>query len=286
MKYTDTTVSEAFMEEIARDESKISLARAGLIFAQRRYPDVDCSWYTAQLDLVAAEIQRKISGENSSASKLGTTVNYLFGELGYQGNAEDYYDPRNSFINEVIERRIGIPISLSVVFLEIATRIGLIANGVAFPGHFLVRVDQAQADNASAIIVDPFDGGTSLGFEMFVARFRKRMEEPVDERRIAKLLEPAPKKDILIRQFRNLLAIYSNKRLAEDCLYVVNHILHLDPNLLNELIHRGKLLSEMGHNDAAAQDFERALLNCEDKSLQATLENALREARLERKPLH
>ena len=98
--------------------------------------------------------------------------------------------------------------------------------------------------------------------------------------------EPATKKDILIRQFRNLLAIYSNKRSAEDCLYVVNHILHLDPNLLNELIHRGKLLSEMGHKDAAARDFEHALLVCEDDSLRATLQQALRDAKIERKPLH
>lgn len=286
MKYTDTTVSEAFMEEVAHDERELSLARAGLLFAQTRYPDIDCSWYTAQLDLVAGEISKKIAGEDSGTSTLGTTVDYLFGDLGYQGNAQDYYDPRNSFINEVIERRIGIPISLSVVFIEVANRVGLLANGVAFPGHFLVRVDQSRTDNTSAVIVDPFDGGTSLGFEMFVARFRKRMEEPIDEVKIANLLEPATKKDILIRQFRNLLAIYSNKRSAEDCLYVVNHILHLDPNLLNELIHRGKLLSEMGHKDAAARDFEHALLVCEDDSLRATLQQALRDAKIERKPLH
>ncbi|MGR8946820.1 MAG: SirB1 family protein [Gammaproteobacteria bacterium] len=286
MKYTDTTVNEAFKEEVAHDEANLSLARAGLVFAQVRYPDIDCSWYGKQLDIVAEEILKRLAGENSGSSKLRVTVEYLFEELGYQGNAQDYYDPRNSFINEVIERRLGIPISLSVILLEVASKVGLSANGVAFPGHFLVRVDNAGTDSTSAIIVDAFDGGTSLGIEMFIARFRKRMEQAPNKAAVEQLLAPASKRDILIRQFRNLLAIYSNRRSPEDCLYVVNHILHLNPNLLNELIHRGRLLFEMGHNDAAIQDYERALLVCEDDSLKYTLETALRDAKSQRKPLH
>ena len=136
MKYTDTTVNEAFMEEVAHDEVNLSLARAGLIFARVRYPEIDCSWYGKQLDIVAEEILRRFDGNDVGSTKLDLTVEYLFGELGYQGNAQDYYDPRNSFINEVIERRIGIPISLSVIFLEVASKVGLTANGVAIPRTF------------------------------------------------------------------------------------------------------------------------------------------------------
>ena len=248
MKYTDTSVSDEFAAEVAQADSDISLGQAGLLFAKSHYPELDCGWYTEQLDIVADAIQSRISQADPDTTILGTTIDYLFGELGYQGNAEDYYDPKNSFINEVIDRRIGIPISLSVVFLEIASRIGITANGVAFPGHFLVRVSETEL--SEPVIVDPFDNGTSLGIEMFVARFRKRIEKPMSKEIITRMLAPATNREILIRQFRNLLAIYSNQRSPEDCLLVVNHILHLNPDLLNEIIHRGKVYDEMGYKEA------------------------------------
>ena len=284
MKYTDTSVSEAFATEVDQKENAISLGRAGLLFAQSHYPDLDCDWYLKQFDIVADAIQSRISQAQSGETRLGVTIEYLFGELGYQGNAEDYYDPRNSFINEVIDRRIGIPISLSVVFLEIASRVGIKANGVAFPGHFLVRVSESEV--SEPVIVDPFDNGTSLGLEMFVARFRKRLDKPMSKEIITKMLSPASKRDILIRQLRNLLAIYSNKRSLEDCLLVVNHILYLNPDLLNEIIHRGKLYDEMGYKEAAVLDYEKALSLSEDKALTASLETALHAAKLENKPIH
>ena len=284
MKYTDTSVSDAFAAEVAQADSDISLGQAGLQFAKSHYPELDCAWYTEQLDIAADAIQRRISQAGPDTTMLGTTIDYLFGELGYQGNAEDYYDPRNSFINEVIDRRIGIPISLSVVFLEIASRIGITANGVAFPGHFLVQVSETEL--SEPVIVDPFDNGTSLGMEMFVARFRKRIEKPMSKEIINRMLAPATKREILIRQFRNLLAIYSNQRSLEDCLLVVNHILHLNPDLLNEIIHRGKLYDQMGYKEAAIQDYEKALNLSEDGALTAGLEAALRAAKLDSKPIH
>ena len=93
MKYTDTSVSEAFATEVDQNENAISLGRAGLLFAQSHYPDLDCDWYLKQFDIVADAIQSRISQAQSAETRLGVTIEYLFGELGYQGNAEDYYDP-------------------------------------------------------------------------------------------------------------------------------------------------------------------------------------------------
>ena len=286
MKFTDTSVSEAFAAEVEQEDAAISLGRAGLFFARTYYPDLDCDWYTAQLDLVAETVLRQLSQQQSGVTKLGATIDYMFGELGYRGNAKDYYDPKNSFINEVIERRLGIPISLSVVFLEVARRVGLQADGVAFPGHFLVRVSTTENGAPEPVIVDPFDSGTTLGMEMFVARFRQRLEKPMSKNVVIQMLAPATNKDILIRQFRNLLAIYSNKRSLENCLLVVNHILHLAPDSLNEIIHRGRLFDEMGYKDAAIPDYERALSLCDDRALIESLEAALRAAKLTNKPVH
>lgn len=284
MKYTDTSVSHAFIAEVAQNDEAISLGRAGLFFAKSYYPDLDEAWYAEQLDLVANAILARLDQDHLDETRLGATVEYLFGELGYHGNDQDYYDPKNSFINEVIDRRTGIPISLSVVLIEIANRVGINAHGVAFPGHFLVRVESTETPEP--VIVDAFDHGTSLGMEMFIARFRKRMEKPMNKSVIEGMLAPASKADILIRQFRNLLAIYSNRRSLEDCLLVVNHILHLKPDSINEVIHRGKLFDQLGYKEAAVQDYQTALNLSDDAALSASLEAAVRAAKLENKPVH
>ncbi|MEM7469469.1 MAG: transglutaminase family protein [Pseudomonadota bacterium] len=285
MKYTDSTVSADFIDEVARQENELSLARAGLLFAKACYPDISCSWYLRQLDLVADEIAKKIDHNSDARTKLSATSDYVFRELGYQGNTEDYYDPKNSFLNEVIERRVGIPISLSVIFLEIADRVGLVAKGVAFPGHFLIKVDD-ETTFTEPQIIDAFDGGACLGQDMFVARFRQRMQKPMSATVVAQMLAPAAKRDILIRQLRNLLAIFSKQGSAENSLIVVNHILHLVPDSSYELVQRGKLFREMGYQDAAIVDFERALANCDEPTFAEQLMNAIRQAKLEGKSVH
>lgn len=286
MKYTDTTVSDLFRAEVEKPEAEISLTRASLYFAKSRYPDVNCEWYLEQLSLVANEVLKR-SGEGAPFDrKLSTLIDYLFGELGYQGNAEDYYDPKNSFLNEVIERRLGIPISLSVIFLDIAGRVGLNAVGVPFPGHFLVRISDPEQMHLEPIIVDAFDGGTSLELSKFVSRFLQRLDTPVEPVEVERMLQPTTKAEILIRQFRNLLAIYSNEKSQAGCLLAVNHILHLDGSLLNELLHRGALLTEMGNSNAAILDYERALRLSNDPTLNEKLQTLLRDAKIKRETLH
>ena len=286
MKYIDTTVSESFREEVSKPDSVLSLARAGLYFAKSRYSNVDCFWYLEQLALAANEILKQVSEKDSFERKLSIVTGYLFDELGYEGNAENYYDPKNSYLHEVIERRVGIPISLSVIFLDIADRVGINAVGVPFPGHFLVRASDPKHSNFDPMIVDPFDGGSCLSQDLFVSRFQDRLETPRERAEVEAMLRPASKKEIIIRQFRNLLAIYSNEKSFEECLLVVNHILYLAPDMLNELLHRGGLFSEMGHPSAAIIDFERALTLSNDPELTQKLHTLIHDAKLQRKPVH
>ena len=154
----ESEVSHAFLQEIGQGGDSFNLARAALLFARSAYPNLDCGWYLGQLDLIAKDVSVRCAASASLNDLLETLREYFFQQLGYSGNIEDYYDPRNSYLNEVIDRRTGIPITLSIVFLEIADRLGLDACGISFPGHFLIGVN----DGVDELIVDAFDGGTAL----------------------------------------------------------------------------------------------------------------------------
>lgn len=255
MQYFETIVSKAFAQEVALPESEMNLARAGLLFARAEYPQLDCDWYLGQLDLIASDISARSDPESDLAVRLEVMNNYLFGDLGYTGNLDDYYDPRNSYLNEVMDRRVGLPITLSIVFLELAERVGLSARGISFPGHFLVAVSEGNGD----LIVDAFDGGVSLARSTFLERLLERAESDTSIEALESALAPASKADILLRQLRNLKAVYTELGEVEKSLNVTNHMLTIAPDLLTELLERAALYSSLGYSRGAVEDYERAL---------------------------
>lgn len=255
MQFIETAVSESFIREVSLPDPEMSLARAGLFFAEGEYPELDCSWYLGQLDLIAACIEERLDRHSNLAERLGAMNRYLFNDLGYAGNVDDYYDPRNSYLNEVIDRRLGLPITLSIVFLELAERIGLRAHGVSFPGHFLVAVSDFEHD----IIVDAFDGGLTLSRATFIQRLHDRATSETSVEALEATLSPASNADILLRQLRNLKATYAKQGNVQKTLNLVNHMLAVDQNLLTELLERAALYDTLGYARGAAQDYERAL---------------------------
>ena len=255
MQFIETTVSEAFAKEVEQRDTEINLARAGLMFARSEYPQLDSAWYLGQLDLIAASISARVDPDADLNTRLVVMNKYLFGELGYSGNFENYYDPRNSYLNEVIDRRIGLPITLSIVFLELAERIGIDAQGLSFPGHFLVAV----ADGSNNIIVDAFDGGAALSRDTFLQRLLERAEPNTSVKTLEVALRPASKVEILLRQLRNLKAIYADQGLLEKTLNTINHMLVIDKGLLPELLERGALYDSLGYARGAVHDYESAL---------------------------
>jgi len=282
MQYTETVVSESFSSEVALPESDLNLARAGLLFARTEYPDLDCGWYLSQLDLIASGIGSRTQDGADVAARLDTMNAYLFGDLGYSGNVEDYYDPRNSYLNEVIDRRVGLPITLSILYLELAQRLGIPARGISFPGHFLVGVTTEEGD----MIVDAFDAGAKLDRHTFVERLRERAESETSIEALEHALKPASKVEILLRQLRNLKSIYAERGDIEKSLNIMNHMLATHPDLLPELLERAALFDTLGYARGAAVDYERALALLPEGFDRADIDERLDQARAKSEQLH
>jgi len=186
---------------------------------------------------------------------------FLFGELGYRGNTRDYYDPRNSYLNDVLDRRTGIPITLSVLYMELGRRVGLAVDGVSFPGHFLVRVQL----RGGVIVLDPFAGGAPQSEAELRARLKRVIPEgvaddvPVAELPLDQFLEPASKRQILLRLLRNLKTIYRDADKPERQLEVLNRMLAVTPEAAAELRDRGQVYQRLECWQPALKDFTEYL---------------------------
>lgn len=188
-----------------RDED-ISLAEGALWIAAVEYPGLVIEDYLAQLNDMAARLRARLRADIATAEKLLILNRYLFDELGFSGNTGDYYDPRNSFLNEVLERRLGIPITLGLVYIEIGRRVGLGLHGVSFPGHFLVKC----ALRDGMVVLDPYSGGVSLGVDELQQRLRAAGSPgDVEDNVLAHLLGAAPNREVLARMLRNLKGVYT-----------------------------------------------------------------------------
>jgi len=240
------------LERLAAREP-IDLARAALAIAREEYPDLDEARYVRALDEFAAQVTRGLPARALAERRVGRLNSVLFHELGFSGNQADYYDPKNSFLNEVIERRTGIPITLSVVYMEVGRRCGLRVDGIAFPGHFLCKVTLDEGE----LIVDPFHRGQLLG----LAEIKRRLATALGQRaRIdARILRPAPPREILARMLQNLRAIYLDKGDLPRALSCVERLLLLQPEDARVLRDRSRLYEMLGGAEAAAGDLERVL---------------------------
>lgn len=191
-----------FSHLVARPEADLDLARAALLIALPEYPGLDVARYVEELDRLGTAAAARITEAEGGRTPLATVIRYLYEELGFHGNTLDYYDPKNSFLNEVLDRRTGIPITLALVLIEVCRRVDIDARGVSFPGHFLVRVKDEDGD---LMFIDPFDG--RLLDDRNLAELHRRAigdDGPIDPR----VLEPATKGHVLIRLLNNLRAIY------------------------------------------------------------------------------
>jgi regulator of sirC expression with transglutaminase-like and TPR domain len=245
---------ERFAEIVSREH--FDLAEASLLLAQDAYPDIDVPGYLGRLDDIAAAIRRRLAGDAFAEQKVLALNYYLFNELRYSGNIDDYYDPRNSYLNEVMERRTGIPITLSIVYLEIGKRIGLNLKGISFPGHFLVKLSVKRGE----LVLDPFIGGEAQS----EADLRQRLAQvlPAGEAGRAKLeryLEPATHRQIVARVLRNLKNIYMQTRKLEQALAVMHRMLLVMPESAEELRDRGLLYQQLECFRPALSDLENYL---------------------------
>lgn len=231
----------------------VDLATAALLIAAEEYPQLPVGAYLHRLDILAERARDRLAGENAPTVVLHALLRVLFEEEGLRGNADAYYDPRNSFLNDVLDRRLGIPLTLSIVLLEVGWRMGLPLYGVNFPGHFLV----AYEGESTRFLIDPFEKGR--------IRFQDEGQALLDRvyggsvRVQPSFFEPAGRRDILARLLTNLKAIYLNARDDVRALHAVERLLLVMPEAADELRDRGILFARAGRVGEAIEDLARYL---------------------------
>ena len=234
----------------------VSLAEGALLIAAEEYEGLDVDAYLERIEEMGSVLRRRLRSDISTTEALIALNRYVFDELGFTGNTEDYYDPRNSYLNEVIERRIGIPITLAVVYIEIGRRIGLTLHGVSFPTHFLVKCVLHEG----AIILDPYARGASLGVEDLQKRLSGLAHDvEVDASIVTSFLTPAAPVDIFARMLRNLRVIHVEKGEHLKALAASSRILELMPECADEFRERAELYEKLECFRAALTDYRHYL---------------------------
>jgi regulator of sirC expression with transglutaminase-like and TPR domain len=242
---------DAIRALVSTPDRQIDLGRAALAVARIEHPGLDVEAELARLDALAA--RSGAAAARGPQAVLDRLVAFLFAEEGFRGNADEYYDPRNSCLNDVLDRRLGIPITLSVLTIEIGRRVGLEIDGVGLPGHFIVGARLA----ARRVFLDPFHGGAVLTPESASEVASRAVGRPV------KLEEahwaPCSKHQIVVRMLRNLKGIYAKRQDWDRALGVVDRLLVLDADSGVHLRDRGTVLVRMGRLREGAQEWERYL---------------------------
>ena len=242
-----------FAALVAGDE--FALDAACLEIARDEYPDLDAAACLAQLDATAAVIRSRLAADAFPEQRIAALNHRLFTEEGFRGNADDYYDPRNSYLNEVLARRTGIPITLSIVYMEVGRRIGLALRGVSFPGHFMVKLRVSRGE----LVLDPYAGGVPRGPTELRERLRAMAGPAAAAADLAPYLAATPPRQILARVLRNLKAIHVKAGDTDRALAVMNRMLTLVPDAPEELRDRGMIYADMGAFRAALDDLQAYL---------------------------
>lgn len=250
---TTEEVRSQFAQIVACDESTLELDRAALLIAAGEYPHLNVEEYLAELDAFA-EMARALDDVFADPLvRIMRLSNLLFDELQFRGNAEKYYDARNSFLNDVIDRRLGLPITLSVLMIEVGRRIGLKLFGVGMPGHFMAK----YSDNEQEIFVDPFHGGRIVNeercHEMILEMYQGQMKFHPS------FLYAVGKKQILTRMLQNLKGIYSRAQNHHKTLGMIELALLINPESAAELRDRGLVCLALGKYVQARADLEEYL---------------------------
>lgn len=244
---------QLFTEEILRPKGEVDLARAALLVAREEYPQLPVDHYLATLDLLAMEVQDRLSNESAPLLVLQSMTAYLFRERKFRGNSDAYYDPRNSLLSDVLERGLGIPLTLGMLMLEVGWRLDLPLEGVNFPGHFLIRFNGEEV----RLLADPFDGGR-LYFEDEAQVLLDRIYGGMVQVQ-PRFLKAASRRDMLVRLLTNLKGIYTRVNDYPRALAAIERILALRPTSKGEIRDRGVVLAKLGRSQEALEYLETYL---------------------------
>jgi len=250
-----TSDRNAFKQILNQPDNDISLAKAALMIAKLEYPELNINDYLLKIQNMAEEIHNRLPATANAAEILKQLNHVLFIEKGYEGNTDAYYDPRNSFLNDVIERKLGIPISLSILYIELGNALGLPLSGISFPGHFLVKLEISDG----AIVLDPYFGGISLNEEDIEDRLREYYGAKLNKSRTYGVLSSSPKRDIVLRVMRNLRNLYIQDEIWEKALPLADIMVDMDDDQADALKARAAIYDQQECHIPALADYSAYL---------------------------
>ena len=268
---SDPSLDE-FASEVSRPDADIDLARAALAIARSEYPQLDVDRYLTRLAVLADQAMTA----RQTADPLGRLHRlreYLFEEQGFAGNVEDYFDPRNSYINEVLDRRLGIPITLSLVLIEVGRRVGLQMEGIGLPGHFVT----GARVGGEHVLLDPFNGGAVLTGEGCTELVGRALGRPMELR--PQHFLPVTKRQFLARVLANLKGIYWREAAWHKVVGVIDRLLALTPEAAGEWRDRGTAWSSLGELHRGLADWERYLTDFPNAADHEQVKSQLRRVR-------
>ena len=262
LQFETPTALEYFAALVA-DDASLSLVEAAAAIAQDDYPALDTQAVLSEIDALAARLKRRLPADAVPVQRLRWLNRFFFQELGFAGNVNNYYDPNNSYLHRVLETRRGIPITLAVLYIELATQIGLTARGVSFPGHFLVKLKMPQGE----VVIDPFTGQSLSRDELneLLAPYKRDRGLQGDfDVPLGLFLQAATAREVLGRMLRNLKEIHRGSADVTRLLAVLERLVVLLPQIWEERRDRGIVYAELGDDTAAARDLTLYLENVPD----------------------
>jgi regulator of sirC expression with transglutaminase-like and TPR domain len=256
----DAPTALEYFESLVADDAQLPLLEAAIALAQDEYPQLDVQGTLASIDALGAKLKSRVPADASSMQRLRMLNQYFFKDLGFEGNINNFYDVGNSYVHRVLETRRGIPISLALIYIELAQHVGLQARGVSFPGHFLVKLRLTGGE----AVIDPFTGH-SLSREDLDERLMpyRRSHGLIDEfdTPLGLFLQAAPGRDVLARMLRNLKEIHLTQEDWPRLLAVQERLVRLVPTAWEERRDRGLTCTELSRDDMAIVDLELYLFH-------------------------
>jgi regulator of sirC expression with transglutaminase-like and TPR domain len=234
------------------------LAHGALLIAKAAYPELKASLYLERLDRMASRVKLDMTADADSEDIIAQLNDILFEQEKFRGNRKNYYDPDNSFLNRVLDRKTGIPITLSLIYIEVAGRLGLDVRGIGLPGHFITALHHAS----EKIFIDPFNRGEILTVDECLEIIRTHSGDAFSAN--LHWLQPISRKELLIRMLRNLKLIYARQDNDVMLFKMIHWILALQPEAVAELSERAMLYEAMGNPIQAVKDWERYIANVGD----------------------
>jgi regulator of sirC expression with transglutaminase-like and TPR domain len=254
LSLTPPTVLEYFAS-LVQSDAEFALLEAAVSLAQDEYPDLDVGQILADVDQLAARLRRRLPSDAGALQKLRILNQFFFQDLGFAGNVNDYHDPDNSYLNVVLRTRRAIPITLAVLWLELAQGLGLAARGIAFPGHFMLKVNLPNGQ----VVIDPLDG-QSLSRESLLERLEPYRDSVAmaddSEPPLGLFLQTASPRDIITRMLRNLKQIHSSQQDWPRLIAVQDRLIVLQPQAWTEYRDRGLAQAGQGNFRPALVDLE------------------------------